>query len=178
VPATSIVRRPLTAVSRMPLLRYAGPVQVLRWKSTRTPGQKITQGAGTRVGRAGNRSSGGTIDEGIALELFWGCRMGFMVCVKDLKRYTTMAIGRNRKIFRCTSPIDNGRNLHRMVAGSFGSVRNTMVHMMSADVGMAGSQRRRGTWSGIGRHELSYCRVTGLTNGARSRRICASFWRP
>jgi hypothetical protein len=33
VPATPIARRPFTAGSRMPLLRSAGPVQVLRWRA-------------------------------------------------------------------------------------------------------------------------------------------------
>jgi uncharacterized damage-inducible protein DinB len=60
--------------------------------------------------------------------------MGFMTCVKDLQALYDYGYWANRKIFDVLVRLTQ-EEFTQQVAGSFGSVRNTMVHMMSAEWG-------------------------------------------
>jgi len=57
-----------------------------------------------------------------------------MVCVKDLQALYDYGYWANRKIFDVLAQLTQ-EEFTQAVAGSFGSVRNTMVHMMSAEWG-------------------------------------------
>ena len=57
-----------------------------------------------------------------------------MVCVKDLQALYDYGYWANRKIFDVLAQLTQ-EEFTQEVAGSFGSVRNTMVHMMSAEWG-------------------------------------------
>jgi uncharacterized damage-inducible protein DinB len=60
--------------------------------------------------------------------------MGFMTCVKDLQALYDYGYWANQKIFDVLAQLTR-EEFTQQVAGSFGSVRNTMVHMMSAEWG-------------------------------------------
>ena len=57
-----------------------------------------------------------------------------MVCVKDLQTLFDYSYWANEKIFDVVAKL-TPEEFTEQVAGSFGSVRNTMVHMMSAEWG-------------------------------------------
>ena len=81
------------------------------------------------AGRSGTAEFGPT-------DILYGafCRMGLMTCVKDLQALYDYSYWANRKIFDVLARLTQEEFTHQ-VAGSFGSVRNTMVHMMSAEWG-------------------------------------------
>jgi uncharacterized damage-inducible protein DinB len=60
--------------------------------------------------------------------------MGFMTCVKDLQALYDYGYWANQKIFDVLAQLTR-EEFTQQVAGSFGAVRNTMVHMMSAEWG-------------------------------------------
>ena len=61
--------------------------------------------------------------------------------VKDLERLYDYGYWANKKLLAVISQL-TPEQFTQAVAGSYGSVRNTMVHILSAELGLARSLRR------------------------------------